>query len=59
MAQKHDLTKIKEEKQIFEEKIKKEEAFLNEQEKNKEEILKKNEIIVNLSNEVGFFFLIF
>lgn len=56
MAQKHDLTKIKEEKQIFEEKIKKEEAFLNEQEKNKEEILKKNEIIVNLSNEVGFFF---
>lgn len=56
MAQKHDLTKAKEEKQIFEEKIKKEEAFLNEQEKNREEILKKNEIIVNLSNEVRLFF---
>ena len=55
LTQNTDLSKSKEEKKLFEDLFKAQEQKNMENEKLSEEIVKKNEMIVSLSNEVSSF----
>lgn len=56
LTQKNDLSKVREEKQFFEEIHKTQESKKREQEKLYEEIQKKNELILTLSKEAHFLY---